>query len=194
MRIKGIARRRSVAEQVGSRRRSQGRRQPLRHRGLRIEQFEERTLLSVAPLNTLTMCSSISRSLPPTIWFSKRTADGETSSTLTPMLAGKSVATDNNGDFVVTWQQNDAVGITDPATGQPMTDANIYARYYTDAVQRIDLPAGLPVSLYSTTATRFRNCRLAHEHAVRGPGKHATAVGHAVVAGTFDFGRPDHRF
>ena len=50
--IKGLARRRWVAERVGSRRRSQNRRQPLRHRGLRIEQFEERTLLSVAPLNT----------------------------------------------------------------------------------------------------------------------------------------------
>ena len=31
----------------------------------------------------------------------------------------------------------------DPATGQDMTDDNIYARYYTDAVQRIDLPTGL---------------------------------------------------
>ena len=35
---------------------------------------------------------------------------GKTSSTvLTPMSAGKSVATDNNGDFVVAWQQNDGV-------------------------------------------------------------------------------------
>ena len=33
--------------------------------------------------------------------------------------------------------------MTDPATGKPMTDANIYGRYYTNAMQRIDLPAGV---------------------------------------------------
>ena len=71
------------------------------------------------------------------------------------MLAGKSVATDNNGDFVVVWQQNDPVGVTDPTTGQPMTDANIYARYYTDAVQRIDLPTG--VSSFALHLQRQRN-------------------------------------
>ena len=49
MGIKGLAGRRCGAEHVASRRRNQARRQPLRHRGLRIEQFEERMLLSVAP-------------------------------------------------------------------------------------------------------------------------------------------------
>ena len=107
-----------MGTKVGLRRRNQGRRTPLRHRGLRIEQFEERMLLSVAPQ-------------PPTRCLSTRAAHSNTSAP-----TGQAVAGDNNGDFVVTWQQYDNNG----AGG---TDSNIYARYYTNAVQRIDLPAGL---------------------------------------------------
>ena len=58
----------------------------------------------------------------------------------------KSVAVDNDGDFVVTWTRQDPV--IDPITneqatdwrGFPLYDANIYARYFTDEVQRISLP------------------------------------------------------
>ena len=59
------------------------------------------------------------------------------------------MATDNNGDFVVAWTRNDYVldssgaAVIDPTTGVAMTDENIYARYYTDAMQRIDLPASM---------------------------------------------------
>ncbi len=65
------------------------------------------------------------------------------------MVTAKSVATDNNGDFVVTWSQNDGVYdsngnvITDPTTGTAMSDDNVYARYFTEAMQRIDIPTGV---------------------------------------------------
>ncbi len=45
-------------------------------------------------------------------------------------LAGKSVATDNNGDFVVVWSQNDGVydangnAVIDSSTNTTMTDDN----------------------------------------------------------------------
>ncbi|MEN6407451.1 MAG: leishmanolysin-related zinc metalloendopeptidase [Thermoguttaceae bacterium] len=68
-------------------------------------------------------------------------------------LSGKSVAIDNNGDFVVVWSRNDGVyqydasgkvvGVEkDPATGVAMTDYNVYARYFTSAVQRVTLADG----------------------------------------------------
>ena len=49
---------------------------------------------------------------------------------------GQSLAVDNDGDFVVTWTRYDDVD----NDGNP-TDANIYARYFTDEVQRLSLPS-----------------------------------------------------
>ena len=114
---KKLAGRHWVAEQIGSRRGNQRKRQALRHRGLRFEQFEERTLLSVAPTTIDDVLVNQTGALSPNA------------------LSGRAVAGDNNGDFVVTWSQTDTNG----AGGQ---DTNIYARYYTNAVQRIDLPTG----------------------------------------------------
>jgi hypothetical protein len=63
------------------------------------------------------------------------------------MVAGRSVAADADGDFVVVWTRIDPVldsagnPVVDPRTGLPMQDANIYARYFTDEVQRIFLPS-----------------------------------------------------
>ena len=48
--------------------------------------------------------------------------------------AGQSLAVDNDGDFVVAWTRYDDVD----SSGNP-TDANIYARYFTDEVQRLTL-------------------------------------------------------
>jgi putative transposon-encoded protein len=45
------------------------------------------------------------------------------------MVAGQSIAVDNDGDFVATWQRTDAAG-----------DTNIYARYFTDQSERLTLP------------------------------------------------------
>ena len=79
-------------------------------------------------------------------------------------LAGQSIGTDADGDFVVTYTRDDLVmrllknpngsvvldsatglpvyePVLDPRTGNPMVDQNIYARYFTDEVQRLTLPA-----------------------------------------------------
>ena len=64
-------------------------------------------------------------------------------------VSGQSIAVDNDGDFVVTWTRNDPVydkfgnPVVDYETGDYMSDSNIYARYFTDEVQRITLPAGV---------------------------------------------------
>ncbi|MCE5303777.1 MAG: hypothetical protein LLF97_11820 [Planctomycetaceae bacterium] len=62
-------------------------------------------------------------------------------------VSGKAVAADNNGDYVVVWSRNDGVidssgVVIDPDTGVAMTDYNVYARYLTQAVQRVDLGQG----------------------------------------------------
>ncbi len=53
-------------------------------------------------------------------------------------------------DFVVVWTRFDEVidpdsgqPVIDPVTGRPWTDANIYARYFTDEVQRLTIPTEL---------------------------------------------------
>ena len=59
---------------------------------------------------------------------------------------------DDDGDFVVTWTRYDPVvdeagdPIIDPMTQEIIRDANIYARYFTDDVQRISLPDELAVN------------------------------------------------
>jgi len=63
----------------------------------------------------------------------------------------KSIAVDHDGDFVVVWTRNDRVEVNpatglpwvDPRTGITLTDENIYARYFTDEIQQITIPAGL---------------------------------------------------
>ncbi len=125
---------------TGSRNHSVRARKPRR---LMIDALEQRMLLSVSPVNVNDMLvnqalitpplttTANSGSLAPTIpWYMDAAAN-----------FGRSVAVDNNGDFVVTWQSVDPVGVNDPATGKELTDSNIYARYFTNAIQRIDLPA-----------------------------------------------------
>ena len=111
-------------------------------RRLQIDPLEERQLLSVTPANVDDML------------VSQEVNDLQTT------LPARSIAVDNDGDFVVTWTRYDEVfqtdpntgetivdpisglpaPIIDPTTGAPMTDANIYARYYTDELQRLTLP------------------------------------------------------
>jgi hypothetical protein len=127
-------------------------RQGYKPRRLVLDQLEERTLLSVSPTSAtdqlinqgalslpLAKTSGLySNSVVATILndeFSNPYTTGVsygTYSTASAMLPGKSVASDNNGDFVVVWSQNDGTTIA--------PDDNVYARYYTSAMQRIDLP------------------------------------------------------
>jgi len=73
----------------------------------------------------------------------------------------RSIASDHDGDLVVAYTRYDVIAelsvmpsgavqriegvpiynpVIDPETGEVMTDANIYARYFTDEVQRLTLP------------------------------------------------------
>ena len=111
-------------------------------RRLVMDQLEERTLLSVVPTGVtdqlINQSAMTNPAITPTVFNSATTTDA--------MLAGKSVASDNNGDFVAVWSQNDGVYdangnvVIDQNTKQAMTDDNVYASYYTQAMQRIDLP------------------------------------------------------
>ena len=97
-------------------------------RVLAIDPLESRCLLSVTP-------SDLSA-----IIVNQTFGGAQSTST------AHSVATDNSGDFVVTWTRTDSftngVGTTFPVT-------DVLARYYTDTVQRVNLPT----SLMTTTGT-----------------------------------------
>ena len=127
--------------------RSPGERKPRR---LVIDPLEERQLLSVS-------LASLEDKLI-----------NQATSTSQSTVTARSLATDNNGDFVVVWSRLDAVldpatgeSIINPSTGKAMTDSNIYARYFTDDVQRITLPEGVDApdplhpNAYATFSLRF---------------------------------------
>ena len=111
--------------------RGTGRSKPRR---LVIDPLEERQLLSLTP-------ADVGDTLV------NQTVDENSQYT----LSAQSIATDNDGDFVVTWTRYDPVldtggsPVIDPESGLPMTDANIYARYFTDEVQRLTLPDAIAV-------------------------------------------------
>ncbi len=142
-----------------------------RNRRLTVDPLEERMLLtlSVGNLNDqlvnqtpIELVSSVpGSSTPIPIDLSTYVQLGMQSTS-----AGKWIAVDHNGDFVVVWTRVDPVlynsatmaPMNNPLTGLPyknndmiynpstasyMSDSNIYARYYTDEVQRITLPTGL---------------------------------------------------
>ena len=112
-------------------------------RRLVLDQLEERTLLSISPGGTTDQLINQGLLNIPSITPTQVNSTGFA----TAMVAGKSVATDNNGDFVITWSQNDQVydssgHLVYASNGYPMTDDNVYARYYTQEMQRIDVPVG----------------------------------------------------
>jgi len=131
---------RSTLESLGGRfrRKADPGVKPLKHRRLLVDPLEERTLLSVSPADwaDTQINQSVIDYLP---------GNGT--------IAGQSIAVDNDGDFVVVWTRYDEVvdpgtgdPILDPATGFALTDANIYARYFTDEVQRLTLPDEIAVN------------------------------------------------
>ena len=120
------------------------------YRRLAIDPLEERVLLSVSPVNV----------------DDRLVSDGPGDVQYT--TPGRSLAVDHDGDFVVVWSRSDDLVERDPMTGDPildpdgepipiidpntgfppmdpetgyaLTDYNVYARYYTDEVQRVILP------------------------------------------------------
>ncbi len=101
----------------------------LKSRRLLIDPLEERQLLSLTPADWDD--TMVNQTVTEDLQFT---------------IASESVAADDDGDFVVTWTRYDPVldsngqVVIDPDTDAPMTDANIYARYFTDEVQRLTIP------------------------------------------------------
>jgi hypothetical protein len=96
-------------------------------RSLRLDFLEERALLSVSPLTLDAVLVN--------------QTFGLTQATTT----ANSVAMANDGDFVVAWSRQDPVldSAGNPvldANGNPETQSNVYARYFTQEVQRLTLP------------------------------------------------------
>ncbi|MBN2217026.1 MAG: trypsin-like serine protease [Pirellulales bacterium] len=111
------------------------------YRRLALDPLEQRQLLSLSPMGPVDHL--VNESFVGDVGSDYEVYDLDT-------LSGQSVAVDDDGDFVVTWTRYDYVldpttgnYIIDPISGGYMTDANIYARYYTDEVQRLDLPVEL---------------------------------------------------
>lgn len=103
-----------------------GRVRPLRetmYERLHIDQLEERRLMTVTPQDGIDRLVTVST--------------GGVSDSFDRSSA-QQVAVDNDGDFVATWVREET--IVNPVTGGLVSDQNIYARYYTDEVQRITLP------------------------------------------------------
>ena len=115
-----------------------------KNRRLTIDPLEERMLLTVSIGNTTDQ--SVNQLLGSQTTGS--TPDPRIS--YTGVTGTQAVASDANGDFVVAWTGYDPLidpitGLQeiDSLTGLPKTEANIYARYFTDEVQRITLPASM---------------------------------------------------
>ena len=167
---------------AGTERRAPAARKPRR---LMIDQLEERTLLSISAGGvTDQLINQSPLTLPAQL------TTGTTPSQVTQaMVSGKSVATDNNGDFVVTWSQNDGVYdangnvVIDPSTGSAMSDDNVYARYFTQDMQRIDIPTGISSFQIHYGGDEIQKLTIQRRHAAlpgcRQWGQHDRGVFHA---------------
>ena len=101
-------------------------------RRLVLDPLEDRMLLSVSPLNSdaILINQTFGKAISTTV--------------------GKAVATADNGDFVATWSQRDnlldAAGNPVTINGAPLSQSDIWARYFTTEVQRITLPTDIAVN------------------------------------------------
>ena len=97
-------------------------------RRLQIDSLEDRILLSVVPADTQDMLVN-----QPTALTSSGTVNGVTGSGVTQTtMTGQSVATDDQGDFVVTWTTQDPVTyngkpVIDPISKQQEMQSNVYS-------------------------------------------------------------------
>ena len=138
------------------------------HRHLAIDPLEERQLLSVSPISSISPVSPFDSLVNETYSETNPYYDmagmspSYTSENLTQTTyGGQSIGVDDDGDFVVTWSRNDVVvdslgnPVIDPVTGDAATDQNIYARYFTDEVQRITLPESIAANNVSGSWGNF---------------------------------------
>ncbi|MBN1588420.1 MAG: hypothetical protein JW888_02795, partial [Pirellulales bacterium] len=112
-------------------------------RRLVVDPLEARQLLSVSPMGPNDQL--VNQSYVGDLADAYEVWDQDT-------LSGQSVAVDDDGDFVVTWTRYDLVidpdtgdYVIDPITGFELVESNVYARYFTDEVQRVALPTELGV-------------------------------------------------
>ena len=119
----------SLRDHIGRGARLDSKHQKMRH--LALDPLEERQLLSVTPADFMDTLVNQTVS-EDEILFATHGRYG--SNWDTP----QSMAMDDDGDFVVTWTRYD--NFVDPTTGQTVRNANVYARYFTDEVQRISVP------------------------------------------------------
>ncbi len=122
---------RSNSRRAGSRGRASKKRSFDLQRGrmLAIDPLESRCLLSVTPATLSAIVVNQTY--------------GAAQSTNT----AHSVAVDNSGDFVVAWTRS---GTYTGSSGTAFPVTNVYAHYYTNAVQQVNLPT----SLLTTTGTK----------------------------------------
>ena len=142
------------------------------YRHLLIDPLEARELLSVSPMNVV----------------DRMVTEGPGAYQVTN--PARSIAVDHDGDFVVVWTRMDELVERDPLTGNPildpltgdpipildpntglppvdpetglaLTDSNIYARYYTDEVQRITIPESVFENINPST-NRYGTFSLAY--------------------------------
>ncbi|MHC4400564.1 MAG: trypsin-like serine protease, partial [Planctomycetota bacterium] len=108
-----------------------------------MDALEQRTLLTVGPADwtDILVNEAVNQDVQNTM-----------ATNWTIASSAQSVAVDHDGDFVVAWTRYDGVfnddgtPVIDPNTGAPMVDANVYARYFTDEVQRLTLPDQIAVN------------------------------------------------
>ncbi len=134
-----------------------GQKRELKTRKLQIDTLEERQMLSISPAGPVDIQINqidLAAVLNPVLYPNAKTQ----------ALAGNNQSSSSNnwGDFVTTWAQSEpawirdanGVPLIDPTTGsyipymdpvakQPVMESNIYARYFTDEVQRVTLPMEL---------------------------------------------------
>jgi hypothetical protein len=150
----------------------------LKSRCLRFDPLEERALLTITPLNT----SDVLASPTQTLGQIDPTTDQLTN-------AAHSIATDNKGDYVVTWTRTEPM--LDPATNYTTvlpgggTVSNIYAQYFTDDVQQLTLPASvLSAGKMSLVYGGDANGHVVQKLSVAGTYPPASA-GQSDISGTF---------
>ncbi|MGD0517770.1 MAG: hypothetical protein ABSA26_09570, partial [Thermoguttaceae bacterium] len=101
-------------------------------RRLTFDPLEERMLLTISATTTT------DKTVSSTADTQSTGVQSDYSMSTTGKTGSQAVATDDAGDFVVVWTRYDSIYDKDVGT---VTDANIYARYYTNEVQRITLPS-----------------------------------------------------
>ena len=101
---------------------------------LRIDELEKRCLLSVTPGDL------------SAVIVNQTFGAGQSTTT------AHSVASDNNGDFVVTWTRTDSLTSSN-GTIYPVN--NVYARYFTDTVEQVNLPTALATTPGSSAQPTF---------------------------------------